>query len=87
MVQAFSIGKDVRRDISHSPMTKLVPGPGTYNGSLDVKKAAPKWGFGSSMRKSMALSQASKDIGPGQYKIPQKAVEGSQYTMGAINHK
>jgi hypothetical protein len=54
----------VRRDISHSPMTKLVPGPGTYDGSLDTKKNAPKWGFGSSMRKSMALSQAS-DIGPG----------------------
>ena len=46
-------------------MTKLVPGPGTYNGgSLSDKKAAPKWGFGSSMRKSMALSQPS-NIGPG----------------------
>ena len=86
MVQAFSIGKDVRRDISHSPMTKLVPGPGTYDGIHDVKKAAPKWGFGSSMRKSMALSQAS-DIGPGQYKIPQRAVEGSCYSIGSINHK
>ena len=35
----------------------------------------------------MALSQASKDIGPGQYAVPQKAVEGSRYSMGAINHK
>jgi len=69
-------------------MTKLVPGPGAYNGgSLTDKKAAPKWGFGSSIRQSMALSQASKNIGPGQYAIPQKAVEGSQYSMGIINYK
>ena len=50
MVQAFSIGKDVRKDLSDSPMKKLVPGPGTYDGMHDTKKAAPKWGFGSSMR-------------------------------------
>lgn len=35
----------------------------------------------------MALSQASKDLGPGAYQIPQKAIEGSRYSMGAINHK
>ncbi len=27
------------------------------------------------------------DVGPGQYQIPQRAVEGFRYSMGGINHK
>lgn len=66
-------------------MVKVVPGPGTYEGQNKTLKDAPKWGFGSGKRPAMTLRQG--DVGPGQYQIPQKAVEGSQYSMGAINHK
>jgi len=64
-----------------------VPGPGAYNSNSANLAAMPSWGFGSSKRPKMAASTASKDIGPGSYAIPTKAVEGSKYSIGAINHK
>lgn len=86
MSKAYSIGKDTRKNISTAP--KFVPGPGAYNANESKNlNAPPSWGFGTSKRPKMALSQASKDIGPGQYQVPQKAIEGSRYSMGAINHK
>ena len=63
MVQAYSIGKDTRKNISTAP--KFVPGPGAYNTNQADLATMPSWGFGSSKRPKMALSQASKDIGPG----------------------
>ncbi len=88
MVQAYSIGKDKRKDIANSPMAKIVPGPGTYKQEKQtVLNQSPSWGFGTGKRPEMAVKQASKDVGPGQYAVPQRAVEGSRYSMGQINHK
>ena len=46
MVSAYSIGKGKRKDISDSPMTKLVPGPGTYAQENKTLRQPPSWGFG-----------------------------------------
>ena len=54
MVQAFSIGKDTRKNISTAP--KFVPGPGAYNSTHADLAAMPSWGFGSSKRPKMAIS-------------------------------
>lgn len=54
MVQAYSIGKDVRKGISSAP--KFVPGPGAYTANTKDLKAMPSWGFGTSKRPKMALS-------------------------------
>lgn len=68
-------------------MVKLTPGPGAYAPDSKTMRTQPSWGFGTGKRPKMALSSASADLGPGQYAIPQKAIEGSRYSMGGINHK
>ena len=85
MVQAYSIGKDTRKPISNAP--KFVPGPGAYNANSANLASMPSWGFGSSKRPKMAASTGAKDIGPGAYAIKSKAIEGSKYSIGGINHK
>ena len=68
-------------------MTKINPGPGNYQPTHSTLKQAPKWGFGSGKRPHLKSTHGSGDLGPGQYSIPQKAVEGSKYSIGIINHK
>jgi hypothetical protein len=87
MVQAYSIGKGKRKDLADSPMTKLTPGPGTYAQTTNTMRSMPSWGFGTGKRPKMAISQASAQLGPGEYQIPQKAVEGAMYSIGGINNK
>ncbi len=45
-----------------------MPGPGTYQSSLVDKRAAPKYGFGSSAQREPIKKSASP--GPGNYRIP-----------------
>ena len=79
MVQAFSIGKERRGEISVSPNSKFVPGPGTYRYTASVgKKDDPKWKFGSGKRPGLASTMATKDLGPGAYEIKSRAIEGRQ---------
>ena len=35
----------------------------------------------------MASASANKNIGPGSYALPNKAIEGSRYSIGGVNHK
>lgn len=77
---AYSIGKDKRKDESVSPMTKIVPGPGTYNYNDRTKKDAPKWGFGTHKRPQLN-QKMQYNVGPGQYSIKSRAVEGSHFSM------
>jgi len=63
-------------------MTKLVPGPGTYVNHYDRQTSAPKWGFGSCKRPTLA-NKFVTEVGPGQYKVPNKAIEGKLFSMGS----
>ena len=74
--------------MTSSAGAKFVPGAGTYEPKTSsVTRSDPKWGFGSGVRPPLATSVATKDLGPGAYSIKQRAVEGSKYSMGIINHK
>lgn len=35
----------------------------------------------------MASASANNNIGPGSYALPNKAIEGSKYSIGGINNK
>jgi hypothetical protein len=73
----FSMGKSKRRDINDSAMNKVVPGPGHYPVSkFNKARNAPKWGFGSGIRPALNTASQNGAIGPGDYKIPSKVVEG-----------
>jgi hypothetical protein len=84
---AYSIGKGKRSDLANSRTARLVPGPGNYEQEKKFLKSAPKWGFGSGMRPSMEIRQGTKDVGPGQYEVKQRAVEGQKYSFGIINYQ
>lgn len=85
---AFSIGKSKRPDLNNSVMAKFVPGPGNYRAKTTYTATAePRWGFGSSKRPKLNAPESTKGLGPGAYNIPQRAVEGSRYSMGAITVK
>ena len=71
------IGKDKRKAHFLKANGHTNPGPGTYRGNTTFidKTAAPRFGFGSSMREKdyIALAKKSTTIsgpGPGSYKIP-----------------
>ncbi len=53
MVLAYSIGTGARTDTSINRTAQIVPGAGTYEQSTDLKKSAPKWGFGSGKRPNL----------------------------------
>ena len=71
------------------------PSPDRYNPDYTVESTLankPKWGFGSSKRGSLNVGKTEVP-GSGTYHIPQKAVEGTKWTMGkrwddknALNH-
>lgn len=85
---AFSVGRAKRPDMAVSNNAKFVPGPGTYQAKTSsVTKSDPSWGFGSSSRPALASAPGTKDLGPGAYDIKQRAIEGSRYSIGMINHK
>ena len=85
---AFSVGRAKRPEMTVSANSKFVPGPGTHNVTTSsVSRADPSWGFGSGVRPPLAVQQATKQLGPGAYNIKDRAVEGSRYSMGIINHK
>jgi len=44
------MGTGSRTDLGGGKETKFKPGPGAYEGTADLKKTAPKFGFGSSQR-------------------------------------
>ena len=45
---AYRMGTGMRGDIGGGKESKAKPGPGNYDGSADLKKTAPKFGFGTS---------------------------------------
>ena len=54
------------------------PGAGAYEASLNDKKAAPKFGFGSSTRNT---KQNMNVPGPGAYRIPSSIGDVPNYAM------
>lgn len=42
------MGTGSRSELGGGKDTKFKPGPGAYEGTADLKKTAPKFGFGSS---------------------------------------
>ena len=65
MVLAYSIGTGKRTDTSINRTAQIVPGAGTYEQSHDLRKSAPKWGFGSGKRPGLNSGSVASDIGPG----------------------
>lgn len=55
-----------------------VPGPGNYEISLNNKKAAPKFGFGSSVRAGVKNNNVP---GPGAYRINSSIGDVPNYAM------
>ena len=43
---AFSLGTGSRSDLANFKEHKNKPGPGAYQQEIDMKKSAPKYGFG-----------------------------------------
>lgn len=54
------------------------PGPGNYNSSLNYKRDAPKYGFGSSGRGGATKHDSP---GPGHYKINVKVAETASFAI------
>lgn len=83
---AFSIGKAPRSEMANTA-SKIVPGPGTHEPTdVQTSNADPKWGFGSGTRPTLNRPTGTKELGPGAYTHTSRAVEGSKYSMGIINH-
>ena len=82
----YSIGKSKRPALNDCAMNKIVPGPGQYTNKYNTAKSSPNWGFGSSKRPALNKKSGTDRLGPGQYQIPSKIVEGPQFVMGAANH-
>lgn len=54
------------------------PGPGNYEAHMNDKKAAPKFGFGSSTREKLKSNNVP---GPGAYRINSSIGDVPQYAM------
>ena len=54
------------------------PGPGNYNLNLNNKKAAPRFGFGSSVRAGLKESQSP---GPGAYRLNSSIGDVPNYAL------
>jgi hypothetical protein len=82
------MGTSKRKDINDSAMIKIVPGPGTYDHRKFVvtAKQNPSWGFGKGTRPNLNAKSMTGQLGPGQYVVPSKAIEGPKYIIGQINH-
>ena len=50
---AFSLGTSQRADLAGHKEGKQKPGPGNYDNTADMKRTAPRFGFGSSTRPEM----------------------------------
>lgn len=50
------------RDKFKEKKDKLVPGPGQYDGTADLKQAAPRYGFGTSQREDPAKANTTKGL-------------------------
>lgn len=60
----------------------MKPGPGRYDGEVDLKKSAPNFAFGKELRPEMGRSKHQFSPGPGAYK--EKNIvgqDGPQLTM------
>lgn len=59
--KAFSIGKELRPELTVSPTSKIVPGPGTYQSEKEaIMKIDPSWKFGTGKRPPLEERTASK---------------------------
>ena len=58
----------------------FVPGPGNYNANLNDKKAAPKYGFGSSTRDTGKKTKMNVP-GPGSYKLKSSIGDVPEHAM------
>lgn len=47
---AFSLGSSQRLPLGGGKETKMKPGPGRYDGTVDLKKSAPNFAFGRELR-------------------------------------
>ena len=77
---ACKIGTSKRRNLHNSDLN--VPGPNKYevrNSYSVVFRSDPRPIFGSSERAN--LNKEKELPGPGQYQIPQKAIEGRQFSL------
>jgi len=65
-----------------------VPGPGQYtNNSEMMKTAAPKFGFGSSVRPDITGNKKLNTPGPGEYKLPSKISNVADFQMPGRDNK
>ena len=60
-----------------------VPGPGNYDFSQNDKKAAPRYGFGTSTRENASPQRKDIGPGPGAYKVNVKVGDVPAYAMPA----
>ena len=63
---AFSLGTSQRADLAGHKESKQKPGPGNYENMKDMKRTAPRFGFGSSQRPQIGKTKFETP-GPGSY--------------------
>ena len=63
---AFSLGTSQRADLAGHKEGKQKPGPGNYENMTDLKRTAPRFGFGSSQRPQIGKTKFETP-GPGAY--------------------
>lgn len=65
---AFSVGTSKRRPPGSNKEDRLKPGPGVYNQTNDLRRSAPRFGFGKEQRISPARNSHQITPGPGAYR-------------------
>lgn len=80
--QKFSFGKASRRDYIAVQLKEAMhkPGPGGYDGSFDVKRTSPRFGFGTSKRPDLG-GKRDNIPGPGAYKVPVRLLDTPNYAQ------
>ena len=79
----FSVGTSARGDFAHFKEQSYKPGVGNYDGTVDTKKNAPKFGFGSTKRPVFA-KQKFPIPGPGSYKLPAEIGNTPTYAIPSV---
>ena len=64
---AYSMGTSNRVDLANTKATKDMPGPGNYQTGSDLKRAGPRYGFGSQSRPEIGGAGKFQTPAPGTY--------------------
>lgn len=84
---AYSLGTGSRMDLANTKSNGFVPPPGAYSTSMDFKKSAPRYKFGSETRPEVARSGKFATPAPGTYEAKRHTgADGPSLTMSPMYH-